>query len=571
MKRLVLVPLFAAFALSACDSPAPTGIPSRLVSRPGGVPVYAIAGFSAIDVGAGPGDPRPNADAAAASFDAAASALNPLKYENFESAPLGNFSSLTLANMTVTMSGTASDVDAGITNVAGSGVLGYNTTGDGSRHLRFVPPFVEVPIEGPPLTAIVTVTFTPTEKLQAWGAYLTGVQPFPNTTVEVVFDDGTSQSFLVPGDLDLGGATFFGFTDPGKLITSVTVRETVVSGQYRDILSIDDVRFAPANSSTQFVPANEPATVAAQEDGKPVAGINIPAGTFAEDVTVTVRFDPVIPGDPCHAFLIGQIGRCLEVTARNGSGQKVINQEPLTIGLCLDADRPLEMYKFEEATGRATPLEQTSAGFLDCDGFQLAKAQPRNRAEALALAVMKRVGGWITPKSAWASDRGFGGIIPDGDGLSTFTWASPIQIVNARLAVNVKNKGKDLFTVRGTFDLATPKSFAPYLNESGFNPATDVVTVTYGKDSFTIPVNGFKYNRLLRRYLYAAIVPGTGISAMELNPDNGNFIVAGVGLTQGSGDPTTRAFTLQIGHRLRGGLLECGTLSVYKCQLEHQQ
>ena len=136
------------------------------------------------------------------------------------------------------LTGTAADVDAGITSVTGDAILGYNTTGnDGSHHLRIVP------ASGP---GVVTVTFTPTLKLQAWGAYFTGIGTVPNTSVELSFDDGSAQTFGIPGN-ESGGASFFGFTDPGKLISSVTVRETLTSSDLRDIFSIDDIRYASSS------------------------------------------------------------------------------------------------------------------------------------------------------------------------------------------------------------------------------------------------------------------------------------------------------------------------------------
>src|SRR5205814_1285889 len=130
------------------------------------------------------------------------------KVETFETAPIGNFSVLQLSDMAVTLSGTASDVNAGITDVIDdqSTILGYNTTSGGSKHLRIVPPFG---------TGVITATFTPTVRLQAWGAYFTGIETFPSTSVKLTFDDGTSQTFDILGNAG-GGVTFFGFTDPGK-------------------------------------------------------------------------------------------------------------------------------------------------------------------------------------------------------------------------------------------------------------------------------------------------------------------------------------------------------------------
>ena len=54
--------------------------------------------YYAIDPGVGPPNPRPNSDAAAAAFDAAAGAMGNLGIATFEQAPIGDFSGpLTIA------------------------------------------------------------------------------------------------------------------------------------------------------------------------------------------------------------------------------------------------------------------------------------------------------------------------------------------------------------------------------------------------------------------------------------------------------------------------------------------
>lgn len=544
MNRFKLLAVCAAFATAACnDSSSPTG-----VFNPGQGPSFVITQYSANDAGAGPGNPRPNANAAAASFDAAASALRPLKFENLESAPLGNFSSLSLPEMTITLNGTAADADAGITSTPGDAILGYNTSSGGSRHLRLVPPFAN---------GVVTATFTPTVKLQAWGAYFTGVGTVPNTSVEIVFDDGTAQTFAVPGSAS-GGATFFGFTDPDKIIASVTVRETLTSTSTRDILSIDDIRYAPASGNTQLVPAGEAATVTVQEDGKSVAGIQIPAGTFGVTVLVTVRFTRLATGERCHDYLLDQTGRCLEITARDATAPATAPplQMPAVVGLCLPANPPaLDLFKFKDRTARPVALQRVDAPFLDCTGFQVASAAPSSWLEGLAMGFAKQVGTLISVKSLYAAHSGFGGLIPVGDGLSSFTWASPMPIAHAGLVPNVLNSGKDAWAVRGTFKLLEPKNFAPFAGEVGFDAAAHPVTVGFGNSVYTIPVNSFRYSAELARWVYAART-SSGITAMEINPADGTFTVGATVPTAGP-LPAYRAFSVQIGNRAQGVGLRC--------------
>ena len=491
-------------------------------------------------------------------------------------------------------------MDAGITGAPGSAELGYNTTaiedcGGGEiticNHLRVVPQFA------PNGGGVVQVTFTPTAKLQAWGAFFTGIEGLPNTKVTLVFDDGTSQVFDLP-EGEGGGAAFFGFTDPGKSITSVTVREQLdgpIEGcgenGCRDIFGIDDVRYVAADESTQEVPAGQPAVVTVRQDGNgdgtpsPIVGVDIPAGAFNEDVTVTVRLVDVPPSAECHDFLIGQTGQCIEITAKNAAGADAALNAAVTVGVCLheDPDHPehieLEMFKFDTPTGRALPLQQVAADFLDCSDLTVASAQPRNWLEGLAMAASKRVGKWVSPKLAYAADRGFGGKVPASpDGFSIFTWAEPVLIERARLAVNLLRSGRDVYTVNGTFDFSA-KTFAPFAGESGFNPANttpagiaaNTVIISYGNIVQTIPPNKFK--KVLGRWVYNA-PPGNGpgVKSLLIYPVNGNFVFDGTALTEGVGtspDATYRPFSIQIGHRIQGGGLECGEAGRFKCTLQH--
>jgi hypothetical protein len=189
----------------------------------------AITNYSGLDAGVGPGGAHPNSTAAAASFNTAASALGTVMTEDFESAAVGTFTNLALPQMTVT----TSNVEGGISNAPGNAILGYNTTSGGSKYLALLPPFANV-------TSSVTMTFD--QPISAWGAMFTGTGAVPNTAVSVVFDDGTTQSYSPPA-ASSGGIGFFGFTDPGKAIASVTVQEVLTSTDLRDVFAIDDVKF----------------------------------------------------------------------------------------------------------------------------------------------------------------------------------------------------------------------------------------------------------------------------------------------------------------------------------------
>src|SRR4051794_15989976 len=88
----------------------------------------AIVTFSGIDPGVGPTDPRPLSNAAAASFDAAAGLLGPSTLINFESAPVGGFTSLLVApGVTLTQTGGASTI-ANAPVATPASLYGFNTT-----------------------------------------------------------------------------------------------------------------------------------------------------------------------------------------------------------------------------------------------------------------------------------------------------------------------------------------------------------------------------------------------------------------------------------------------------------
>jgi hypothetical protein len=186
--------------------------------------------------------------------------------------------------------------------------------------------------------------------------------------------------------------------------------------------------------ATRTIENGEAAAVTVGEDSdgdgdvEQVAGADFPANAFVNDpddpnddnVTVTVSLRKVEPGDaPCHAFLIGQIGRCMEINATYQDGTEALLATPVRVGVCLDEHHHVDIYKFEEPTGEARPLRQTDiSDFLDCTDFQVSSARPKNWLHGLAM----RVGKIFTPKDAWAADRGMGGFVDDGR-FSFFTWA----------------------------------------------------------------------------------------------------------------------------------------------------
>lgn len=189
---------------------------------------------------------HPNSTAAAAAFDSALAGLGTASLVTFEGLQLGSFSNLTIAPG-VTLNGTDINGDnQTIRNTSNSPSFptldGYNTTPGGSY-------FVEV--QGG------TLTFTFSSGVEAFGAYISGVQNFyPNESI--TFSDGTSELISIPEtgtSGSVGALDFVGFTDVGKSITSVTLNAGSLSVG-ADYLGVDDVRFLTTPTSSAPEPSS---------------------------------------------------------------------------------------------------------------------------------------------------------------------------------------------------------------------------------------------------------------------------------------------------------------------------
>jgi hypothetical protein len=193
----------------------------------------AVTIFTGTDAGANSTDPRPNSDAAAADFDAAAALLGTTPIITFEGSPLGAFVNLVVATG-VSINGTdATGVNQTVVNApvgTPDRVFGYNTTAGGTQ---FVSMFGG------------NLVFTFAQPIQSFGAYLSGVQLDGES---ITFSDGTDQSVPIPNPGGNGGVSFVGFIEAGKDIFSVTIN---VPG---DIVGIDDVRYGPTSAPPETAP-----------------------------------------------------------------------------------------------------------------------------------------------------------------------------------------------------------------------------------------------------------------------------------------------------------------------------
>ncbi|MBD1832612.1 PEP-CTERM sorting domain-containing protein [Cyanobacteria bacterium FACHB-472] len=186
------------------------------------------------------GGRRPNSDAVAAKFDTAAGGLGKINLIDFESAPLGNFSSLIVApGVIATLTNTGSEVYAGITSGSPFSRLGFNTTAGGEQFLRVVPTFS---------ISTATVNFSFANPIQAFGAYFTDLETGFFGSLNVLFNDGTSQVLSIIGNIG-GGSQFFGFTDAGQSIASVSLQVNNFNSDRRDIFGIDDIRYVATSES----------------------------------------------------------------------------------------------------------------------------------------------------------------------------------------------------------------------------------------------------------------------------------------------------------------------------------
>jgi hypothetical protein len=185
----------------------------------------AVTFFGGRDSGVNSTGPRPSSNAAASNFDAAAGALGGINLLTFESLPTGNMASPTnLPGLSITQTGGAPNA----ISTDNDNILGFNTTAGGSKFLQ--------------TQTNATTTFTFATPIQAFGSYVTGLGTASGEAL-LQFNDGTSQSFNLTALLGTGdgGVGFFGFTDVGKSIASVSFVSATGTGG--DVYGIDDVRF----------------------------------------------------------------------------------------------------------------------------------------------------------------------------------------------------------------------------------------------------------------------------------------------------------------------------------------
>ena len=175
------------------------------------------------DDGAPIGGPFTNSSAAQTAFFAGAS--GPMVTENFDSQPVGDTGSLSIAGgASLTYTGPAfGNGFSGVSSTTFGNLYGFDVSDGGAGQWLGFP-------NG-------SATFTFAGPSNAFGFWLTGVQTVFTASITVDFNDGASQSFAAPINVN-GGAAFFGVTDTASF-ASVTIN----SDTGNDAWGIDSVSY----------------------------------------------------------------------------------------------------------------------------------------------------------------------------------------------------------------------------------------------------------------------------------------------------------------------------------------
>jgi hypothetical protein len=199
------------------------------------LPAAAIDFYYGIDPGSGPGDPRPNADFAAAAFDQAASALFQLDIIDLETSPLGYFDQLMIHPGVWATVSKADPNESGI-SAWQSVSNGYNITPGGERFIRFQRDNSRIEVPG-------VLRFEFDTPVQAFGCYITGLGD-QSGSLTAIFESDVEYFIPIHGAIT-GGALFFGFIDPGMEISSVAfaIAPDVEGEGALDIFGVDDIRY----------------------------------------------------------------------------------------------------------------------------------------------------------------------------------------------------------------------------------------------------------------------------------------------------------------------------------------
>lgn len=197
-----------------------------------------IVQFSGGDDGAPTTGPFPNSAAAQTLFLSAAGAFGSVNTATFEGVTTGFYSPIAAGpGLSIDLTGTDFGAGfSGVTTTTDGSLFGFNTTSGGSTYLG---------------TSGDTVTFNFASGTHSLGMFMTGLQTIFTSSLQITFDDGTSQTLNLPINVN-GGAEYFGFTDTNAF-DSATLTD-VSTGVGTDAWGIDDVSY----NGTSVTPVPEP-------------------------------------------------------------------------------------------------------------------------------------------------------------------------------------------------------------------------------------------------------------------------------------------------------------------------
>jgi hypothetical protein len=187
--------------------------------------------FHGQDEGVNFSDPRPNSEAAHASFIAAAGLLGSLSVETFEDQEIGDPSVVALGGGVTLSMDNFQDGDGIITGPQ-TAAYGFNTTPGGEKYLSFNADDNFRP-------CVAQLTFD--QPISSFGAYISGVGTTLGFT-RIRWNDGTDHEYTMTGDND-GGCEYFGFTGP-QTVTQITILIDLQADSAYDVVGLDDFEYA---------------------------------------------------------------------------------------------------------------------------------------------------------------------------------------------------------------------------------------------------------------------------------------------------------------------------------------
>jgi len=213
--------------------------------------------YQGLDPNVTVGSTLTSSNTAQGNYFTAASPLGTYNLITFESAPLGNFTSLNLGGgvmLTLSNANTFASTGAGISKDTTQPGLGFNTTPGGANFFRFVTKGIKT---GASTTADATFSFA--APVNSFGGYFTGLGG-GGDTVTLNFTNGLSEIFNLAlsntSSCSPSCAEFFGFTDSGSQVSSIDL-----SMAYANITGPDNLAYFIGVDDVQYTSTPEPSTL----------------------------------------------------------------------------------------------------------------------------------------------------------------------------------------------------------------------------------------------------------------------------------------------------------------------